>query len=311
MKIVAALGGNAIIRYREEGTAEEQLGHIDTAVAPLARMAAAGHRILITHGNGPQVGDILLQNECAREAVPRMPLDVCGAESQGMIGYMIQQRMEERLSMRSVRTPVVTLLTRTLVDPDDPAFHDPTKGIGPYYTDAEARRIIEDEGWQMRKTEGRGWRRIVPSPSPVTILEIDAIRTLFDAGAVVIAGGGGGVPVIWREGHLAGVEAVVDKDRAAAYIAEGIGADLLMMLTDVPGVYTGFGTADQLLIRSMDLKGAGDLLAAGECEEGSMAPKVAAAVRFVERTDTCAVIAHLDDAESALAGESGTRITPA
>ncbi|HDS63463.1 MAG TPA: carbamate kinase, partial [Methanofollis liminatans] len=192
MKIVAALGGNAIVRYREKGTAEEQLGHIDAAVAPLARMAAAGHAVMITHGNGPQVGDILLQNECARDAVPRMPLDICGAESQGMIGYMIQQCMQNRLGPGA---QVATVLSRTLVDPGDPAFATPSKAIGPYYSGTEARALAAAEGWAMREEEGRGWRRIVPSPDPREVLEIETIKTLFHAGTVVVAGGGGGVPV--------------------------------------------------------------------------------------------------------------------
>jgi len=306
MKIVAALGGNAIIRYREKGTAEEQLGHIDAAVAPLARIAAAGHAVLITHGNGPQVGDILLQNECARDAVPRMPLDICGAESQGMIGYMIQQCMQNRLG---AGVPVATVLSRTLVDPGDPAFAAPSKAIGPHYSGVEARALTAAEGWAMREEEGRGWRRIVPSPDPLEILEIETIRTLFHAGTVVVAGGGGGVPVIRKDGLLSGVEAVVDKDLAAERIAAGIGADLLLILTDVRGVFSGFGTKNETLLRRLDAAAARRLLADGEFGEGSMAPKVLAAVRFVAAGGGTAVIAHLDDAEAALAGEAGTFLT--
>ncbi|EJG07432.1 carbamate kinase [Methanofollis liminatans DSM 4140] len=306
MKIVAALGGNAIVRYREKGTAEEQLGHIDAAVAPLARMAAAGHAVMITHGNGPQVGDILLQNECARDAVPRMPLDVCGAESQGMIGYMIQQCMQNRLGPGA---QVATVLSRTLVDPGDPAFATPSKAIGPYYSDAEARALAAAEGWAMREEEGRGWRRIVPSPDPLEVLEIETIGRLFDAGTVVVAGGGGGVPVVRQGGLLRGVEAVVDKDLAAERIAVGIGADLLLMLTDVQGVFSGFGTPARTLLNSLDAATARRLLAEGEFGEGSMAPKVLAAIRFVGSGAKTAIIAHLDDAEAALDGEAGTLFT--
>lgn len=306
MKIVAALGGNAIVRYREKGTAEEQLGHIDAAVAPLARMAAAGHAVMITHGNGPQVGDILLQNECARDAVPRMPLDVCGAESQGMIGYMIQQCMQNRLGPGA---QVATVLSRTLVAPGDPAFATPSKAIGPYYSDAEARALAAAEGWAMREEEGRGWRRIVPSPDPLEVLEIETIGRLFDAGTVVVAGGGGGVPVVRQGGLLRGVEAVVDKDLAAERIAVGIGADLLLMLTDVQGVFSGFGTPARTLLNSLDAATARRLLAEGEFGEGSMAPKVLAAIRFVGSGGKTAIIAHLDDAEAALDGEAGTLFT--
>jgi carbamate kinase len=306
MKIVAALGGNAIVRYREKGTAEEQLGHIDAAVAPLARMAAAGHAVMITHGNGPQVGDILLQNECARDAVPRMPLDVCGAESQGMIGYMIQQCMQNRLGPGA---QVATVLSRTLVDPDDPAFATPSKAIGPYYSGPEGRALAAAEGWAMREEEGRGWRRIVPSPDPLEVLEIETIKTLFDAGTVVVAGGGGGVPVVRQGGLLRGVEAVVDKDLAAERIAVGIGADLLLMLTDVQGVFSGFGTPARTLLNTLDTATARRLLAEGEFGEGSMAPKVLAAIRFVGSGSKTAIIAHLDDAEAALDGEAGTLFT--
>ena len=306
MKIVAALGGNAIVRYREKGTAEEQLGHIDAAVAPLARMAAAGHAVMITHGNGPQVGDILLQNECARDAVPRMPLDICGAESQGMIGYMIQQCMQNRLGPGA---QVATVLSRTLVDPGDPAFATPSKAIGPYYSGTEARALAAAEGWAMREEEGRGWRRIVPSPDPREVLEIETIKTLFHAGTVVVAGGGGGVPVVRQGGLLRGVEAVVDKDLAAERIAVGIGADLLLMLTDVPGVFSGFGTPARTLLNRLDTATARRLLAEGEFGEGSMAPKVLAAIRFVGSGGKTAIIAHLDDAEAALAGEAGTLLT--
>jgi carbamate kinase len=306
MKIVAALGGNAIVRYREKGTAEEQLGHIDAAVAPLARMVAAGHAVLITHGNGPQVGDILLQNECARDAVPRMPLDVCGAESQGMIGYMIQQCMQNRLGPGA---QVATVLSRTLVDPGDPAFAAPSKAIGPYYSDAEARALAAAEGWAMREEEGRGWRRAVPSPDPLEVLEIETIRTLFNAETVVVAGGGGGIPVIRGGGILRGVEAVVDKDLAAERIATAIGADLLLMLTDVSGAFSGFGTPAERLLRRLDPAEARRLLQNDEFGKGSMAPKVLAAIRFVGSGGKTAIIAHLDDAEAALAGEAGTLFT--
>lgn len=311
MKIVAALGGNAIIRYREKGTAAEQLGHIDAAVAPLSRMVAAGHQVLITHGNGPQVGDLLLQNECAKDAVPRMPLDVCGAESQGMIGYMIQQCMQNRLEALGVQTAVVAVLTRTLVDSADPAFVAPSKAIGPYYTRAEARSLTDTDGWTMREEVGRGWRRLVPSPVPIEVLEAGAVRALFASGAVVIAGGGGGVPVVRTAGGLLGVEAVVDKDLTAERIASAVGADLLLMLTDVAGAYLDFGGPDEDLIRSMDAQKARALLGRHEFAAGTMAPKIEAAVRFVEGGDRTAVLAHLDDAEEALAGRAGTRVTPA
>jgi carbamate kinase len=311
MKIVIALGGNAILQRGEEGTAEEQFAHVESAVARLADLVARGEKIIITHGNGPQVGDILLKNECAAEMLPRMPLDVCGAESQGMIGYMIQQCMENALRARGIERPVLSVITQTLVDPLDPAFAHPSKPIGPFFTGAEADAHARDHGWCVGEF-GSGntrFRRVVPSPEPLDIIEHPSIGALYHEGFIVIAAGGGGIPV-YRTGNgaLRGIEAVVDKDLAAEKLATGIGARILLILTDVPGVYLHYGTPEEELLSTVTAGDACTWLEEGRFAEGSMAPKVRACVRFVEAGGDAAIITSLDLADRALGGDAGTRI---
>jgi carbamate kinase len=311
MKIVIALGGNAILQRGEAGTAEEQFAHVESAVARLADLVSGGEKIIITHGNGPQVGDILLKNECAAETLPRMPLDVCGAESQGMIGYMIQQCMENALRARGIERPVLSIVTQTLVDPHDPAFAHPSKPIGPHFTEAEADAHTREHGWCMREA-GSGvarFRRVVPSPEPLDIIEQSSIGALYHEGFIVIAAGGGGIPVYRAgDGKLRGIEAVVDKDLAAEKLATGTGARVLLILTDVPGVYLRFGTPEQELLGTVTAGEARRWLAEGRFAEGSMAPKVRACVRFVEAGGEAAIITSLDQADRALGGTAGTRI---
>ena len=250
MRLVVALGGNAILRRGERGTAEEQAGHVRYAAENLTALVREGHRIAITHGNGPQVGDILLANECARDTLPRMPLDVCGAESQGMLGYLIQQSLENALRDAGVDRRVITVVTQTVVDRSDPAFSRPTKPIGPFYSETEARQLAEKEGWAVHPVEGGLYRRVVPSPAPVRVVEESSIRTLFDEGFIVIAAGGGGIPVVDDgSGNLSGVEAVIDKDLTAERLASAIGAEVLLILTDVEQVSLGFGTPDERPVR--------------------------------------------------------------
>ncbi len=311
MKIAIALGGNAILQRGEEGTAEEQFAHVASAVARLADLVSRGEKIIITHGNGPQVGDILLKNECAAEMLPRMPLDVCGAESQGMIGYMIQQCMENALRARGIERPVLSIVTQTLVDPHDPAFAHPSKPIGPFFTGSEADVHTRDQGWCVREF-GSGdarFRRVVPSPEPLEIIEHPSIGVLYHEGFIVIAAGGGGIPV-YRSGNgsLRGIEAVVDKDLAAEKLATGIGARILLILTDVPGVYLNFGTPEAELLSTVTAGDARTWLEEGRFAEGSMAPKVRACVRFVEAGGDAAIITSLDMADRALGGDAGTRI---
>ncbi|WP_292519056.1 carbamate kinase [Methanoculleus sp.] len=307
--VVIALGGNAILQHRETGTAEEQSANVRRASRQIAAIAAGGYGVVITHGNGPQVGDILLKNEIAKDILPPMPLDVCGAESQGMIGYLLQQSMQEVLLAAGVDCPVATVLTQTLVEGNDPAFGRPEKPIGPYYTAMQARKLQEEQGWRMVQIPGQGYRRVVPSPRPIGLVEEEAIVRLFSAGAVVIAAGGGGVPVVAGPGGiLRGVEAVVDKDYTAALLAQLVGADDLLILTDVERVALNYGRPGQQEIHEMTVAEAREHLAAGQFPPGSMGPKIEAAIGFLESGGERATIASLEQASSALAGQAGTRI---
>jgi len=296
--VVAALGGNALLRRGEPLEADVQRRNIQRAVEALAPIAAA-HELAITHGNGPQVGLLALESYAYRE-VGEYPLDVLGAESEGMIGYMIEQELAGVLEGRDT----AVLLTQVAVDPDDPAFNNPTKPIGPWYDRGDAERLERERGWSFVATGGQ-YRRVVPSPLPQRILEIRTIRLLIDAGVIVISVGGGGIPVIVSDnGLIRGVEGVIDKDRAAALLAREIGADVLLLLTDVDGVYTDWGGEKQ---RKLD-ETTPDELRSLDLEAGSMGPKVEAACEFAVRTGGVAGIGSLADADAILRGEAGTRI---
>lgn len=300
MLIVAALGGNALLKRGEPMTAETQRENVRTAAAALATLVEAGHRLVVTHGNGPQVGLLALQ-AAAYDASTAFPLDVLGAETEGMIGYLIEQELE------NVLTPgakVATLLTQIEVAATDPAFKDPSKPVGPVYDETEARKLARDRGWTVR-ADGAGFRRVVPSPEPVTIPDVDIIRLLLDQSVTVICAGGGGIPVVRRDdGSLIGVEAVIDKDAASALLAENLGADALLLLTDVDAVYRDWGGRDQAAFGRVSPQD----LAAHAFPPGSMGPKVAASCRFVERTGGVAGIGRLEDALAILGGEAGTLI---
>ncbi|KLK88943.1 carbamate kinase [Methanoculleus sediminis] len=309
--VVIALGGNAILQHRETGTAEDQFENVRKASRHIAEIAAEGYAVAVTHGNGPQVGDILLRNELAKEILPPMPLDVCGAESQGMIGYMLQQSLQEALREAGLDRPVATVLTQTLVDGDDPAFESPEKPIGPFYTPMQAKKLQEEKGWRMVRIPGQGYRRVVPSPRPIALVEERAIVRLVSAGAIVIAAGGGGVPVVSDgRGALRGVEAVVDKDYTAAILARLVGAEDLLILTDVERVALNYGRPDRQEIGEMTVREARSHLAAGQFPPGTMGPKIEAAVGFLEAGGERAIIASLEEASTALAGRAGTRIRP-
>jgi carbamate kinase len=311
MRLVVALGGNAILRRGEKGTAEEQLGHVRYAARRLAGLVEEGHRIAITHGNGPQVGDILLANECARDTLPRMPLDVCGAESQGMLGYMIQQCLENALREEGIDRRVITVVTQTVVDPADPAFSHPSKPIGPFYGEAEAGQLAEKEGWVIRPAGGGLFRRVVPSPAPLRVVEESSIRTLVDEGFIVIAAGGGGIPVVPdAAGNLTGIEAVIDKDLTAERLAAAIGAEVLLVLTDVEQVSLGFGTPRERPFRTARAAEVRAWLREGQFPEGSMGPKMEACARFVEEGGRCAIVTSLEKAGEGLEGKAGTRVLP-
>jgi len=298
MLVVVALGGNALLRRGEPLDVETQRRNVAVAAAAIARIAA-GHSVVVTHGNGPQVGLLALQALAYRD-VPAYPLDVLGAESEGMIGYVIERELRNALPGRAV----ATLLTMAQVEAADPAFDNPTKPIGPVYPAAEAVRLERERGWQLRPDRA-GVRRVVPSPEPVRILEIDGIRALVRHGVVTICAGGGGIPVVERdEGGLAGVEAVIDKDLSAALLARALSADRLLMLTDVAAVYADWGGPDARPLGVVSP----EALRAMAFETGTMGPKVEAACRFVEATGGEAGIGALADAAAILAGDAGTVI---
>jgi carbamate kinase len=301
MKLVIALGGNALLRRGEPMTAEVQRINIRNAARSLSPLVAE-HQLVLSHGNGPQIGLLALQ-AAAYTRVEPYPLDVLDAQTEGMIGYMIEQELRN-LVPRDV--PFATILTMIEVDPADPAFTSPSKFVGPLYTRSDAERIITEKGWQFRQ-DGSAWRRVVPSPRPKRIFEIRPIRWLLEQGAVVICTGGGGIPVIYQPDtgrHLTGIEAVIDKDFASGLLAQEIGADLFVMATDVEGVYLDWGTPSARLIRETT----SEELKSCVFPAGSMGPKVEAACTFTENTGKPAAIGALDDILAIVAGEAGTQI---
>lgn len=306
--IVVALGGNALAPAGEEGTITEQFRHTRESLGAVVELAAEGWRIAIVHGNGPQVGNALIKEERARSEVPPLPLGVLVAATEGWIGYMVQQSLQNALAVAGVERRVVTIVTQVLVDRDDPSLRQPSKPIGRTMSEETARALQAELGWDVMAVKG-GWRRVVGSPRPVEIVERDMIRTLVDEGHLVIAAGGGGTPV-YRDGTLGleGVDAVVDKDRAAAVLGRDIGASVLVILTDVDAVYTGFGTPEQRALRRLTLSEAERLLASGELGTGSMAPKVEAAAQFVRNGGERAIIARLDQGREAVLGDAGTEV---
>jgi len=310
-RVVVALGGNALLRRGADDTFEEMYRACREAAERIAEIAADGWQVVVTHGNGPQVGRILLQQEAASATVQPMPLDVCGAQSQGQIGYLLQVTLGDVFFERGMERPVATVLTLTRVRADDPAFANPTKFVGPYYEEAEARRLETERGYTVRADPHGGWRRVVPSPRPYSIVETPVITNLVADDVVVIASGGGGVPVIEDGPRLIGKEGVVDKDLAAAILAKEVGATTLLILTDVKKVQRGYGSLYPEDIDRLDVGEAFELIEQGEFGAGSMGPKVEAAAGFVRDGGARAVIADLDDATGALRGETGTTIVPA
>jgi carbamate kinase len=303
MKVLVALGGNALLRRGEPMTVENQRANVAVAAMHLATVAGA-HQLVVSHGNGPQIGLLALEG-AAYDAVPPYPLDVLGAETQGMVGYLIEQELANRLPRDQ---PMATVLTMVEVDPADAAFLNPTKPIGPQYGAAEAAALATERGWEFRP-DGEFMRRVVPSPVPHHIVEGDLIGRLVAAGALVICAGGGGIPVARNtQGHLYGIEAVIDKDRASCLLAVALKADVFVMATDTPAAYLGYGTPEQAAVDEADP----DALVsnhAAEFAEGSMLPKVTAACEFARATDHPAVIGQLADIEGLVAGTAGTRIS--
>ncbi len=308
--IVIALGGNALLKRGQKGTFDDQYQNVKGTVAKVADLIERGHKIVLTHGNGPQVGATLLRHDAAKSIVPPFPLDACGAETQGFIGYMIQQALRNELKSRGIDKFVVTMITRVIVYKHDSAFQNPTKPIGPFYSKEEADKVREQKPELVIKEDaGRGYRRVVPSPDPKIIAERTAIRALIDAGFVVVACGGGGIPIIEENGHAVGVEAVIDKDLAGQRLATLIGANIFVVLTDVDGAYVNYGKPNQERIKEITTGKLRNYAKEGQFKEGSMAPKVEAAIRFVESGGERAVIATLGDLIGALDGKTGTQIT--
>lgn len=303
--VLIALGGNAVLQPGQVGTFEEQVSTLRRAARGMAALLGDGYRLALTHGNGPQVGNILIQNEAARDQVPAMPLSACGAQSQGLIGFMFQLVLSDEIARCGLTVPVSTIVTRVAVDPSDPAFSRPTKPVGPFFSQQVARALEREQGYTMIEDAGRGWRRVVPSPEPREILEMGAIRTLVNSGAVVIAAGGGGIPVS-MEGEP--VDAVIDKDLTGALLASELGAHYLVILTDVPAVAINFGTPEQEYLGHITASEAARYLAEGHFPAGSMRPKVDAAIRFA-RSGGTTIISSLDNLVDAVKGRTGTRIT--
>lgn len=289
---VIAFGGNALLRSGQKGTCQEQMQNVADTCLSLLPFLKQGYNLVIGHGNGPQVGNVLLQNAAGeRDGIPAMPMDVCGAETQGLIGYMIELGLNKVLVQEQIKRNVITLVTQVVVDKDDPMFQNPTKPVGPYYTKEQAEAYAAETGAVYKEDpKGRGWRKVVASPKPIGIQNVGIVKRLADEGNIIITVGGGGIPVIEKEGIHVGVEAVIDKDLASAMTAINIGADEFYILTDVPKVYINFRKENEKALDTITVAEAKQYLAEGHFTEGSMAPKIRAAVLFVEHTGHEAII---------------------
>lgn len=308
---VVAFGGNALLRPEDRGTQEEQIARAKQAARWLAEIVRRGYRLIVVHGNGPQVGNILIQAEEASTKIPPQSLDICVAQTEGSIGFMLQQAIRNRLEAVGVGGDVATILTEVEVDPADPAFKRPTKPIGPFFTRYRAEALERDLGWTMREDAGRGWRHVVASPRPLRILNVKTIERMLDTTAVVIAAGGGGIPVVkGRDGQWRGIEAVIDKDYASARLAIDLGADLFIILTGVPKVAIDFGEPTQRFLDTMSVNEAEKHMASGQFPPGSMGPKIDAALQFVRESRREVLITDVAVLHEALEGNNGTLIVP-
>ena len=306
--ILLAVGGNSLIRAGEKGTAAEQLANARRTAAETVALICQGYHLVVTHGNGPQVGAALLRSERAVSQVPGQPLDVCGATSQGEIGYLLEQSLVNALSNAGLDTPVIAMLTQTLVAANDPAFQHPTKPIGPFYSRQEAEERRRTLGWQIVEDASRGYRRIVPSPSPTEILELSVIRDLVGHGVLVVACGGGGIPVVRRNGALVGVEAVIDKDRASSVLASELQVDLFVISTDTDYVYLNYRKPNQTALASVTDAELEAYLKAGQFPPGNMGPKIESVLRFLRAGGKEAIITSCEYLSKAVAGAAGTHI---
>jgi carbamate kinase len=311
-RVVVAIGGNSLITDKDHQTVEDQYAAAGETDQHIAQLVKDGWEVAIAHGNGPQVGFILRRSELSRHELHEVPLDVCGADTQGAIGYALQQNLVNDFRQLGIDKPVVTVVTQVEVSADDPAMTNPAKPIGSFMEEAEARQRRDDEGWDVVEDAGRGWRRVVASPQPVRIVELPVIRQLMDSGVIVICVGGGGIPVVADEnGDLRGVAAVIDKDLASALLASEIGADTFLISTAVEKVALNWGRPNQEWVDEMTLDEVKQYLEeGGHFAEGSMAPKMRAVVKFLEAGGERAIITDPEHIEAAVAGETGTRIVP-
>lgn len=306
---VVALGGNAITRAETEDTIANQFANTRHSLDGIIDMVRSGYNLVVTHGNGPQVGNALLRIELARGKAPILPLGVLVADTEGGMGYMIEQSLTNRLQQEGLGRPVVTIITQMLVDQNDPAFDNPTKYIGQFYTESEAKLYSTTRGWQMKKDADRGWRRVVPSPNPILAIQAETIKQLVSSGTIVIAAGGGGIPVYRDEqGNLEGIDAVIDKDLASAVVGREIGAEVLSILTSVDRVAKNFGKPDQTELDRCTLTQIKELYQAGHFPPGSMGPKIEAAIKFLENGGEAVTITSFENAGKALSGDAGTCI---
>ena len=309
-KLVIALGGNALQEGKGPATAEAQLAVVEKTSEYIANILESGYQVVLAHGNGPQVGRIVLQNEHSVDITPAMPFDVCGAMSQGMIGYHMQQGLSKALRKRGIDTPVATIITQVVVDQNDKAFENPSKPIGPFYSEADAKRLQAEKGYSVREDAGRGWRRVVASPQPVAIVELPVVEAMIEKGFVVITVGGGGIPVYKTEGHhLKGAAAVIDKDLASERLSEDIDADALLILTAVEQVCLNYGKPNEQRLSRITVADCQRYIDEKHFAPGSMLPKIQAAMRFASsKPGRRAIITSLDKAVDALAGKAGTVI---
>ena len=307
---VVAIGGNSLIKDQAHQTVPDQFDAARETTIHLASMIESGWNLVITHGNGPQVGFILMRSDLASDVLHTVPLDSCGADTQGALGYTIQQCLYNDLKTRGIKKEVVAVVTQVLVDKEDPAFQNPTKPIGPFYDEKKAKKYRDEQRWNIVEDAGRGWRRVVPSPMPQRIIELEAVNSLIEKGFVVIAVGGGGIPVIEENGELRGVEAVIDKDFASALLALGINADLFLISTPVEKVALNFGKPNQKWLDRITLVEAKQYHREGHFLPGSMEPKIQAIIHFLEKGGKKALITNPENIERALLGETGTYIIP-
>jgi carbamate kinase len=313
---VVALGGNCILRAGQKGTVEEQYENLRRTAEQLLGLLSGGNRIVISHGNGPQVGNLLLTSTISQATVPPMPLDICGAATEGFMGYMIQNTLANALRQAGKPHNITTVVSQVVVDKEDPAFHNPTKPIGPFYTESEAAQLRKEKGWHIIQDSGRGYRRVVASPMPVSLQQARIIKSMLDAGEIVVAVGGGGIPCVREENrNLHGVEAVIDKDYASARLAIEVDADVLFFLTAVEYVYRDFTTPSRKALKSLTVAESEKLLREGQFGKGSMEPKIRAAMIFLEGADPTeegrereVFITLPETALAALEGSTGTRI---